>query len=147
MKKLEQIDREGLERIPKLARSYMEYCLEDRKAYEVHKRCDFHCLRSNLSDELRCELKKQQERKTELVKQILAKALGKKLSESEDLIYYLSAAWGMQRGAVDAFFENRFEGAILEEEKYFNLVEQMFMGGIMEFGVIVSIALRVMEIS
>ena len=128
--KLIQIDREGVERIPKLARVYMEYCLEDRAAYEVHKRCDFHCLRSNLSETLSCELNKQQERKMELIKLILSKALGKTLSESDDLIYYLSAAWGMQRGAIDAFFENRFEGAVLEEEKYFKIAEQMFMGGI-----------------
>lgn len=130
LKKLEQIDTEGIERIPKLIRSYMEYCLEDKQAYAVHKKCDSHCIRENLGEELSGELNEQQARKTKLVESILLKALGKEVSESEDLIYYICAVWGMQKGAIDAFFENRFEGAELEEQKYFKLVEQMFYGGL-----------------
>ncbi len=129
---LREIDREGVGRIPRLMRSYMEYCLEDKQAYAVHKRCDSHCIRENLSSEIVDALQKQQVQRTELVKTILVKALGKEISHSEadDLVYYICAVWGMQQGAIDAFIEKRFEGAVLDEEKYFKIVEQMFMSGI-----------------
>lgn len=130
IQKLEQIERGGIERIPRLLRSYMEYCLEDKEAYAVHKRCDYHCIRANLSPELREELRLQQEQKTALIKRILEKALGKDTSDTQDLIYYICSVWGMQRGAIDAFLENRFEGIELDEEKYFKIVEQTFFTGI-----------------
>ncbi len=128
--RLEQIDEEGIERIPRLLRSYLEYCLEDRQAYAVHKRCDAHCVRDNISPEMKACLQEQQEKKMALVKRILIKALGKEVTESDDLIYYTCAVWGMQRGAIDALLENRFEGSVLDEKKYFKIVEQTFYGGI-----------------
>ncbi len=128
--RLEKIEEEGIERIPRLLRVYLEHCLEDKEAYAVHKRCDAHCVRDNLSNEVRDSLHKQQEKKMELVKRILVKALGKEISDSEDLIYYTCALWGMQRGAIDALLENRFEGVELEEKKYFRIVEQTFYGGL-----------------
>ncbi len=130
IKSLHQIDEEGVGRIPRLMRSYMEYCLEDKQAYAVHKRCDSHCIRENLSSELLESLQKQQEKKTELVRNILIKAIGKEIADPDELIHFTCAAWGMQRGAIDAFLENRFEGTVLDETKYFKIVEQMFLGGI-----------------
>jgi AcrR family transcriptional regulator len=130
IKKLEKIEEEGIERIPRLARVYLDYCLEDKQAYAVHKRCDAHCVRDNLGQEMLERLQQQQEKKMDLVKQILDKALGKEVSESDELIYYTCAVWGMQRGAIDALLENRFEGVELDENKYFNIVEQTFYGGI-----------------
>jgi len=129
IKSLQQIDEEGIGRIPRLMRCYMDYCLEDKQAYGVHKRCDSHCIRENLSAEILEALQKQQRDKTELVKSILVKAMGKEIENSDELLHYTCAAWGMQRGAIDAFLENRFEGTVLDEEKYFKIVEQMFLGG------------------
>lgn len=128
--KLEQIEKEGIERIPRLVRAYMDYCLEDREAYAVHKKCDAHCVRQNLSPEMFDSLNTQQEVKIDLVKKILLKALGETASDSEDLVYYICSVWGMQKGAIDAFLDNRFEGAQLEEEKYFKIVEQTFLSGV-----------------
>jgi AcrR family transcriptional regulator len=130
IRKLEQIDSEGIERIPRLLRSYMEYCLQDKQEYAVHKRCDNHCIRENLGPKLVNELQKQQKRKIDLIKKILVKALGKEVTESEDLIYYICSVWGMQRGAIDAFLENRYEGVELEEKKYFKVVEETFYSGL-----------------
>ncbi len=130
LKSLRTIDEEGVGRIPRLMKCYMEYCLEDKEAYAVHKRCDNHCIRENLSPEIIEELHQQQLKKTELVKNILVKAIGKEITDSDELIHYTCAAWGMQRGAVDAFLENRFEGTELDETRYFKIVEQMFFGGI-----------------
>lgn len=128
--RLQRIEQEGIERIPRLMRSYMEYCLEDREAYEVHKRCDSHCIRKELGEDLQEALREQQERKTALIRKILLKALGKEISDTEDLIYYICSVWGMQKGAIDAFVENRFEGVHLEEDRYFRIVEQTFYNGI-----------------
>ena len=130
LNRLEQIDKEGVERIPRLLRSYMEYCLKDRKEYAVHKRCDNHCVRENLGPEIAAELQLQQERKIELIEQILVKALGQEVTQSEDLIYYICSVWGMQKGAIDAYLENRYEGAELQEEKYFKIVEETFFSGL-----------------
>lgn len=130
LEKLEKIKKEGVERIPRLIRSYLEYNLEDRQAYAVHKRCDAHCIRENLGLELQAALRDQQNRKVQLVRDILEKALGKDVADAEDVVYYICAAWGMQRGAIDALLDNRFEGAILDEKKYFDSVEQMFLSGI-----------------
>ncbi len=130
IRKLEKIDQEGIERIPRLLRSYMEYCLKNKKEYAVHKRCDNHCIRENLGPELTVELQFQQEKKIDLIKKILIKALGKEVTESEDLIYYICSVWGMQRGAIDAYLENRYEGAQLKEDKYFQIVEQTFYTGL-----------------
>ncbi len=127
---LQQIDEEGVGRIPRLMRCYMEYCLEDKQAYAVHKRCDSHCIRKNIGSGLLNALQKQQEKKTELVKSILTKAIGKDITDTDELVYHICAAWGMQRGAIDAYFENRFEGTVLDEKKYFEIVEQMFLSGI-----------------
>ena len=130
IRRLEKIEVEGIERIPRLLRSYLEYCLEDKQAYAVHKKCDAHCVRDNISPEMKQLLQKQQEKKVDIVKRILVKALGKEVMESDDLIYYTCAVWGMQRGAIDALLEDRFEGSVLDEARYFKIVEQTFLGGI-----------------
>ncbi len=110
-----------------LIRSYMEYCLDDPEAFKVHKRCINHCVRENLSPEIVEALNDQQEEKIRLVEDIIRSRSDDSRVASDDLIYFICAGWGMQRGAIDALLEDRIEGQVLEKEKYFKIVEQMLI--------------------
>jgi AcrR family transcriptional regulator len=111
----------------KLIRSYMEYCLDDPEAFKAHKRCINHCVRENLSAEIVDALNDQQEEKIRLVEDIVRERSDDSRAGTDDLIYFICAGWGMQRGAIDALLEDRIEGRVLEKEKYFKIVEQMLI--------------------
>ncbi|MBU3916715.1 TetR/AcrR family transcriptional regulator [bacterium] len=129
IQKLKEIkkDTDGVQCEQKLIRSYMEYCLDDPVAFKVHKRCINHCVRDNLGPELIDALNAQQEEKIKLVEEILRDNFNESPEKLDDLIYYIGAGWGMQRGAIDALLEDRIEGSILEKEKYFRIVEQILI--------------------
>ncbi len=130
IQRLKDINQEEEEKILKLVRSYMEYCLIDPQDFAVHKRCEQHCLRSNLGQHIINALDAQQNEKIKLIDQILQTAIGKNTVNTDDLSYYICAGWGMQRGAIDALLENRFGDVIQNRDKYFKTVEQMLLGGL-----------------
>ncbi len=124
-----EIEREGIEKVPRLIRSYMDYCLSDPTAYAVHKSCENHCLKSNLSEELIETLDNQQEQKIGLVEAILRAALGASSVDSSS-ISFICAGWGMLRGAIDAMMDDRFSGTMLDKDEYYSVVERMLLSGI-----------------
>lgn len=118
--------KDGMQR---LIRVYMDYCLEDPTAYRIHKGCENQMNRQNLSAVVITSLQEQQEEKLRLVKDILQRSLGDHVSDSHSL-YFICAGWGMLRGAIDAMMEDRFEGAQLDKEEYYQVVQKMLMSGL-----------------
>lgn len=129
MQRLRQIRDEGLDHEAVLIRSYMEYSLEDPEAYRVHKKCINHCVRDNLSVEITAALAEQQAAKNKLIEEILEDRLHNLPQDRAELIYYLTASWNMQRGAIDAMLEDRIEGVVLDRDKYFEIVESLLLNG------------------
>lgn len=130
IQRLRDILDEGIEHESGLIRTYMAYSLEDTVAFRVHQKCVNHCVRENLSPEISAALEAQQSEKIRLLEQILENRLQDIQGDRSDLIYYLSAAWSMQRGAIDALLRDNLEGAILDQDKYFKVVESMLLNGL-----------------
>ncbi|MCP4756878.1 MAG: TetR/AcrR family transcriptional regulator [Proteobacteria bacterium] len=131
LRRMRTVAKEGIERLPRLVRSYLGYCLEDPIAYTVHRRCEHHCSRSNLGEDLIDALKTQQDEKNDLIAAIMRDALGENIGRESSSDYCNYAVWGMLRGAVDGMVENWFDDPIMDPKEYCRIVEHMLLDGIL----------------
>ena len=131
IERMKTVASDGVEGIPRLIRSYLDYCLADPIAYTVHRRCEHNCSRANLGKDLIDALRKQQVEKNDVIATIMQDALGKNITKESAPVYSDYAAWGMLRGAVDGMMENWFDDPIIDPKKYCQIVERMLLDGIL----------------
>jgi len=127
LEQLVRVDQEKGDPFDKLIQAYMEYCLENPVAFFVHKRCENHCLYTNLSNELNQAIEDQQQQKIELVEKILNRSFNQSGVDSDKSLYEICAGWGMLRGAIDAMLEERFKMLEIDKKVYYQTVKKMLM--------------------
>lgn len=127
---LKKISEEKNDLLQKLIRSYMTYCTNDPTDYSVHQKCVHHYLKSNIDKKLIISMEEQQEEKVKLVESIMKNGFKELSIDPPNSKYLIYAGWGMLSGSIELLMENRFNGEPLDEELFYNTVEQIFLSGI-----------------
>jgi len=115
--------------LKKLINSYMEYSVNDVKAFTVHKKCTNHYVKSNVNESLLEKVNLQEKENINLVKLIMEKAFNELSVESSNINYFIYAGWGMLRGAMDFMMEGRINDSIVDKKLFQQTIEEIFLRG------------------